>query len=102
MIGGEERVVGHVPRRISSVCLLFIRRVCSILCTVSGSQRYSSNLPQGGLEIPAKLTLAAITKDEATKTMKLLESILCVNITGDLTTSQERVEAVSQGASNSD
>jgi hypothetical protein len=27
----------------------------AILCTVTGSRRYSKDLPQGGLEVPCKL-----------------------------------------------
>ena len=99
-IGGEIRVVGHLPQIISAICSLFIRRGGSILCTVYGSRRYSSDLPQGGLEIPAKVTLTATTKEEATKAKKLIESTLCIDVTRDVTASEERVEAA-QGASNS-
>ena len=83
-IGGEIRVVGHLPRIISAICSLFIRRGGSILCTVSGSRRYSSDLPQGGLEIPAKVTLTTTTKEEATKAKKLIESTLCIDVTRDV------------------
>ena len=106
-IGGERRVVGHLPRIISAICLLFIRRGGSILCTVSGSRRYFSDLPQGGLEIPAKVMLTATTKEEATKAKKLIESTLCIDVTRDVTrdvtASEERGETTSeaQGASNS-
>ncbi len=43
--------VGHVPRKISSVCSLFLRRGGSIRCQVTGSRRYSQDLPQGELEL---------------------------------------------------
>ena len=66
VISREERVTGHVPWRISAVCSLLIRRGGSILCTVWGSRRYSADLPQGGPEIPVKLTLTATSKEEAT------------------------------------
>ena len=50
-------IVGHVPRKISAACLLFLgRQGSSIICTVCGVRRYSSDLPQGGLEVPCKLT----------------------------------------------
>ena len=45
-------VVGHVPRKISACCALFLRARGSITCIVQGSKRYSSDLPQGGLEVP--------------------------------------------------
>ena len=46
------QVVGHVPRRISSIYSIFIRRGGFIKCTVTGYRCYSSDLPQGGLEVP--------------------------------------------------
>ena len=45
-------IVGHLPRRLSHLCALFIRRGGSISCSPTGRRRYSSDLPQGGLEIP--------------------------------------------------
>ena len=45
--------VGHVPKKISSVCSMFLLVVVqSIHCRVIASRRYSGDLPQGGLEIP--------------------------------------------------
>ena len=49
-------IVGHVPRRISSVCSVFLRRNGSIVCCITGSRRYSADLVQGGLEMPCTLT----------------------------------------------
>ena len=49
--------VGHVPKRISRVCSLFLRRGGEIMCTVTGRHRYSSDLEQGGMEIPCLLLL---------------------------------------------
>jgi len=48
-------VVGHLPRRISTPCNRFIENHGTITCIVTGSRRYSADLEQGGLEIPAKL-----------------------------------------------
>ena len=45
MKGGT--VVGHIPR---NVCSIFIRKGGSIFCLTTGSRRFSSDLPQGGLE----------------------------------------------------
>ena len=47
-------IVGHVPRNISMLCSLFMRRGGSIFCVVTGQRRYSSDLPQGGMEIPCR------------------------------------------------
>ena len=48
-------VVGHLLRRISAVCSLFLRRHGTIACRVNGSRRYSRDLPHGGLEVPCIL-----------------------------------------------
>ena len=48
-------IVGHLPRKISRLCSLFLRRGGVILCTVTGGRRYSEDLAQGGLEIPCTL-----------------------------------------------
>ena len=39
--------------------LLFLRREGTIICEVTGTRRYSVDLPQGGLEIPCKLFFTA-------------------------------------------
>jgi len=36
-------VIGHVPRKISSVCSLYIRRGGEIHCRVTGSRRFSAD-----------------------------------------------------------
>ena len=59
----NSTIIGHLPRRISKICSLFLRRGGSICCTVSGSRRYSADLPQGGLEIPCNLTFKAKAKE---------------------------------------
>jgi len=45
----RDRVVGHVPLVISTLCHLFLSRGGTISCTVIGMRRYSTDLPQGGL-----------------------------------------------------
>ena len=47
VIGNDLKVVGHIPRRISSICSIFLRRGGEIKCTVNGGRRYSSDLLQG-------------------------------------------------------
>ena len=51
-------VVGHLPRKISAACSLFLRRSGTIVCQITGSRRPSSDLPQGGLEVPCTLKFA--------------------------------------------
>ena len=47
----DGTTVGHVPRTISCICTLLLRRGGVIEATVTGPQ-YSQDLPQGGLELP--------------------------------------------------
>ena len=67
-------VVGHVPKKISSVCALFLQRNRSITCCVSGYRRFSEDLPQGGLEIPCTMTFVG----EAKRTFKAKSLLLLV------------------------
>ena len=53
------------------MCHIFIRRSGEIRCEVTGPRRYSSDLPQGGLEIPCTLTFTGKEKD-VSKVKKLL------------------------------
>ena len=57
--------VGHVPKKISSVCSMFLLRGGTLRCRVTASRRYSGDLPQGGLEIPCMLTFEGGAKDIA-------------------------------------
>ena len=47
-----DMVIGHVPRKISFVCSLYIRRGSEIHCRVTGSRHFSADLEQVGLEVP--------------------------------------------------
>ena len=49
-------IVGHMPRKISAICSLFLHRNGTIHCKVTGSRRYSRDIAQGGLEIPCQLS----------------------------------------------
>lgn len=55
--------MGNVPRKISALCSTFIRKGGTISCCVTGSRRYSSDLPQGGLEIPCIIKFVGNKKD---------------------------------------
>ena len=73
LIDGENTIVGHVPRRISPLCSVFIRRGG---CIVDGPRRHSADLPQGGLELPCKLMFIAPNLLECNKMEKLVRSSL--------------------------
>ena len=49
-------IVGHLLRKISATCSLFLRRGGKIDCRVTGQRRYSRDLIQDGLEIPCFIT----------------------------------------------
>ena len=53
----NDMIVGHVPRKISAMCSMFLRKGGVILCTVTGTRRYSSDLAQGGMEVPCKISI---------------------------------------------
>lgn len=78
-VKNDTAVVGHVPRLISSICSVYIRRGGSINCTITGSRRYSADLPQGGMEIPCVLTFKSSSHKECDKAVKLLNMTLYKN-----------------------
>ena len=42
----DSTVVGHVPRKLSATCALFLRTQGTIVCTVTGTRHFSDDLPQ--------------------------------------------------------
>jgi len=44
-------VVGHVPRKISAACSVFLELGGTIRCTITGPRQYSRDLRQGGLDV---------------------------------------------------
>ena len=85
-IEGETKTVGHIPRRISALSSVFIRRGGTIRCIVNGNRRYSADLIQGGLEIPCLLIFGSKNANKALKTKELLQSSLklCVQLVDDI------------------
>ena len=55
--------VGHILRKISSVCSLFLRRNGVMTVCTTERRRFSADLPQGGLEIPCLITFEGAGKD---------------------------------------
>ena len=75
-----DTVIGHVPKKILSICSLYLRRDNSIVCRVTGSRWFSVDLAQGQLEIPCVLTFQGDAKHTA-KAKKLVESALATTTT---------------------
>ena len=46
-LSNPDIVVGHVPKRILSICSSFLRRGGTITCKLTGPRRFSADLPQG-------------------------------------------------------
>ena len=59
----DGTVIGQLPRKISKVCSLFLRRGGIIQCTVSGTRRFSADLLQGGVKIPCVVKCTANAKE---------------------------------------
>ena len=55
LINSESVTVGHLPKFMSKLAHFFVKHAGKIRCEITGSKRYSSDLEQGGLEIPAKI-----------------------------------------------
>ena len=63
--------VGHVPQKISRICSIFLMGGGTITATVTGQQRYSSDLAQVGLEIPCNLKFSG-EEEKISKLKKVL------------------------------
>ena len=61
----DSVTVGHVPRTISCICTLFLRRGGIIVSTITGPRKHSDDLLQGGLKLPC--TYRFIGSDNVTK-----------------------------------
>ena len=71
---GSE-VIGHVPRVISAACSLFIQRGGAVTCRIIDSHhQYSSDLPQGGLQIPCQLVFQSEDTEFIEKLKKIVKS----------------------------
>ena len=96
-IEGDIKTVGLVPKKISAICLIFIRCGGSIVCLINSSRRYSSNLPQDELKIHCILKFILSNLNEASKMRGQLESTLhtCISLcTGTTTPSSEVVASM--------
>lgn len=71
VVNNEDIVVGHLPKSISMACLLFISQGGVHKCEVTEDRRYSSDLPQGGLQTPCRLLIEA---DQVKEVKKLLRT----------------------------
>ena len=89
----DGRVIGHVPRKISSVCSIFIQHSGSITCAISDRRCYSAYLEQGGLEKPCKIKFSTSSSVEKEKAEKLVTAYLSNNETNGLSHQELKAEA---------
>ena len=50
----EEQTVGHVPKFLSKLIFFFLKHGGKVIIKVNGPKRYSVDLKQGGMEVPAE------------------------------------------------
>jgi len=81
LVTGKLVVHAFQTSLISAICLLFIRRGSDIHCQVTGNRRYLSDLPQGGLEMPADLIFINAKNNDGQKAKKLIEDTSNVKVT---------------------
>ena len=74
-------VIGHVPRKISAACSLFIGLGGVMNCLITDNhRRYSADLPQGGLEIPCKIAFQCGDSALMGKLKKLVKSVPSIEV----------------------
>ena len=69
----SNTIVGHVPRTVSCIFDTFLCHGGSIIYTIAGDRRYSSNLSNDGLELPCTDAFISVDKRLLQKARKFLE-----------------------------
>ena len=66
-------VIDNAQRHILAACNLLLGQGDTILCTVTGPQIFARDLPQGGLDVPCRLSFARTLNELMIKIKKLLK-----------------------------
>ena len=69
LVNDDSTTVGHIPKFMSKLAYFFNKHGGHIKCEITGVQKYSKDLEQGGLEIPARMTFSN-TNERMTEVMK--------------------------------
>ena len=97
-IKNGANVIGHVPRKLSAACSLFLRLGGTMNCEIiDNHRRYSADLPQGGLEIPCKFVFSA-ERLLLYKLKKLVQSVPPIQIEQGNALKQSRERGQNNGA----
>ena len=59
----NNQTVGHVPKFLSKLTFFFLKHGVMLTVKVTGERRYSFDLPQGGMEIPAEFIYKSEKKE---------------------------------------
>ena len=69
--------VDHIPKFMSKLTYTFLKHGGHVKCEITDVKKYSKDLEQGGLEIPARLTISNVNK-RMTDVMKEKLNLLVV------------------------
>ena len=62
LVNNDSVTVDNIPKFMSKLTHVFIKHGRRIKCEITGGKKYSRDLEQGGLEIPARLTISNTNK----------------------------------------
>jgi len=83
---------GHVPRQISPLSSVFIRRGGCINCVNTGPRCYLSDLPQGGLEVPCHFIFNIKSAEECEQLHKHISDSLSKTCHSEILTESDMRE----------
>ena len=63
VIISNNQTVGHVPKFLSKLTFFFLKQGATLTVKVTGERRYSFDLPQRGMEIPAEFIYKSEKKE---------------------------------------
>ena len=85
----KTTIFGHVPRKVSVICSMFLQTGGTIYCTVIGNRQYLRDLVQGGLEVPCEVNFVGDNK-HIEKVKKLMKDAHAITNKDKVTTHQKR------------
>ena len=78
------QTIGHVPKFLSQLIFFFLKYEGTLSIKVTGERRFSFDLPQGGMEMPAdfvfKTVDAKLHNQMREKVLKELENLSLIHI----------------------
>ena len=69
----DTHVIGHVPWKISFMCLVFLCNSGIMACRITGPRQYSTDLHQGGLEVLCQYQFYSENEECLKKVKELIE-----------------------------